>query len=332
MSKETIAAAQELLDRLKAGDRSALARAITMVESRRHLVDDAAQVLVEGAMRSTAGSSLRIGITGPPGVGKSTLIDDLGLRFIADGHRVAVLAIDPSSTRSGGSILGDKTRMERLAVETDAFIRPSPTGGTLGGVARRTREAILLCEAAGYDRILVETVGVGQSEAEVDQLTDMILLLMIGGAGDSLQGIKRGIMESADLIAITKTEGEDEHRNKMAARDLRNVIGLLPPRHNGERPRVMLCSALTGHGMAELHTALVTAADRDRANGQLQQRRSEQGLHWLRAAINDTLLGAFQANPAVLKALPQLEKAVAEGSRSPNAAAAELVRLFRTAS
>lgn len=332
MTKNTKASVSVLLDALRNGDRGALARAITMVESRRATEDDVLEALVDGASRSTTGDTVRIGITGSPGVGKSTLIDDLGLRFIADGHRVAVLAIDPSSTHSGGSILGDKTRMTRLSVEPHAFIRPSPTGGNLGGVARRTREAIVLCEAAGFDRILVETVGVGQSEAEVDRLADLILLLMIGGAGDGLQGIKRGIMESADLIAITKSEGDDLRRNELAARELRHAVALLPTRHNGRKPPVLLCSATTGNGMAELHAALENAAAQDLANGHLKQRRHLQGLHWLHAAVTDALMDAFHAHPAVHGALAGLEQAVATGQKSPTAAAAELMRLFRTAS
>lgn len=322
----------ELLHNIRNGDRGALARAITLVESRRNSGDDSARALVDQAARSAKTASLRIGITGSPGVGKSTLIDDLGMRFIAAGHRVAVLAIDPSSTHSGGSILGDKTRMAQLSAEADAFIRPSPTGGTLGGVARRTREAIILCEAAGFDRILVETVGVGQSEAEVDQLTDIILLLMIGGAGDSLQGIKRGIMESADIIAITKTEGEDVRRNEATARDLRNAIALLPQRSNGQRPPVLLCSAITGHGMPELLTTLEAAADRDRTSGHLENRRRDQRMHWLDAAITNALLDGFQAQPEVQRELEMLRPDVATGAMSPGEAAEKLVRLFRTAS
>ena len=322
----------DLLQSLRNGDRGALARAITLVESRRNAGNDAVRVLVDEAARGPKAASLRFGITGSPGVGKSTLIDEIGMRLIAAGHRVAVLAIDPSSTHSGGSILGDKTRMAQLSAEADSFIRPSPTGGTLGGVARRTREAIILCEAAGFDRILVETVGVGQSEAVVDQLTDIILLLMIGGAGDSLQGIKRGIMESADIIAITKTEGDDVRRNEVAARDLRNAIALLPFRPNGQRPPVLLCSAVTGHGMPELLDALEAAADRDRTSGHLEVRRRDQRMHWLEAAITTALVDGFQAQPEVQRELEVLRPAVASGAINPSEAAEKLVRLFRTTS
>ncbi|MBK9421171.1 MAG: methylmalonyl Co-A mutase-associated GTPase MeaB [Flavobacteriales bacterium] len=322
----------DLFELLRNGDRGALARAITLVESRKSTADEGVRRLIDAAVRLNSSHSLRIGITGSPGVGKSTLIDELGMRLIAAGKRVAVLAIDPSSTHSGGSILGDKTRMARLAAEPDAFIRPSPTGGTLGGVARRTREAIILCEAAGFDRILVETVGVGQSEAEVDQLTDITLLLMIGGAGDSLQGIKRGIMETADIIAITKTDGDDTRRNEVAARDLRNAIALLPARPTGLRPPVLLCSAVTGNGMAELLGTLNSAAERARTNGHLDGRRRDQRLQWLEAAITDTLVDVFQADPGVSKEWKAMRNAVATGVLSPGDAADRLVRLFRTAS
>ncbi|MFZ1692579.1 MAG: methylmalonyl Co-A mutase-associated GTPase MeaB, partial [Flavobacteriales bacterium] len=215
----------DLVPMLRQGDRAALGRAITLIESGRQADESAAQELISACL-PWSGNALRLGITGIPGVGKSTLIDALGIWLIGQGHRVAVLAIDPSSARSGGSILGDKTRMERLSQHEAAFIRPSPTSGMLGGVARRTREAIILCEAAGYDRILIETVGAGQNELEVDQLADLNLLLLIAGAGDELQGIKRGIMESADVIAFTKCDGDARTAAEAARRDLRGAIQL----------------------------------------------------------------------------------------------------------
>ena len=272
---------------------------------------------------------MRIGITGIPGVGKSTLIDVLGSHLVTQGHHVAVLAIDPSSTRGGGSILGDKTRMERLAADPNAFIRPSPTSGTLGGVARRTREAVILCEAAGYDRILIETVGVGQSEAAVDHLTDLNLLLMIGGAGDGLQGIKRGIMEAADLIAITKTDGDNDQRNHRAAMDLRQAIALLPPRDNGVRPPVLLCSATTEKGIPELAQALEVAAVRDLQSGHQQLRRREQDQWWMRAAIEEDLIDGFYNDPTIAQLLPDMEGRVRSGAIGPFDAAEELLKRYR---
>ncbi len=319
----------DLFDQLVAGDRVALARAITLVESTRQQDRPRADELLRMAM-AHGSHSVRIGITGIPGVGKSTLIDALGSHLIEQGHRVAVLAIDPSSTRSGGSILGDKTRMERLSTYDHAFIRPSPSGGTLGGVARRTREAMLLCEAAGHDRILVETVGVGQNEAAVDQLTDLNLLLMIGGAGDGLQGIKRGIMEVADLIAINKTDGDNEQRNQRAAMDLRQAISLLPPRGNGHRPDVLLCSATTGKGIARVAEALERTAQRDHDSGHRQQRRQEQARWWMRATIEEALIDGFYRNPRICEMLPTMEARVRSGQASPFDAADELLQLYGT--
>jgi len=317
----------ELLRGLRAGDRVALGRAITLIESTRPEDRSNARILLRNAASGI--SAARIGITGIPGVGKSTLIDALGIRLIEQGHRVAVLAIDPSSTRSGGSILGDKTRMDRLSADDNAFIRPTPTSGTLGGVARRTRETIMLCEAAGYDRILIETVGVGQSESAVDRMTDLNLLLMIGGAGDSLQGIKRGIMESADLIAITKTDGDNDQRNHRTAMDLRHAIALLPARENGLRPPVLLCSAITGKGIPELADAVEEAVQRDAASGYLARRRRDQDLWWMRSTIEEALLDSFNEHPAVRAELPNIERQVQEGTISPFDAAEALLKLSK---
>lgn len=327
MSPHTPPDLSALHQALHQGDRTALARAITLVESTRPADRRLAADLLRMAMQQPA-RSVRIGITGIPGVGKSTLIDVLGMLLIANGHRVAVLAIDPSSVRSGGSILGDKTRMEQLASSTHAFIRPSPSAGTLGGVARRTREAMVLCEAAGYDRILIETVGVGQSEAEVDRLTDLNLLLMIGGAGDSLQGIKRGIMEAADLIAINKTDGDNEPRNQRTSMDLQQAVALLPPRSNGHRPRVLLCSAITGKGMDKLAAALEEIAARDVLSGYQAMRRQEQARSWMHAAIEEALTGEFFANARVKQLLPAMEERVRNGEIGPFDAAEELLRQY----
>ncbi len=309
-------------------DRVALARAITLVESGRPADRTAARELLERCLPHT-GHAQRIGITGIPGVGKSTLIDALGMQLIDAGKRVAVLAVDPSSGRGHGSILGDKTRMERLANAEAAFIRPSPTGGTLGGVARRTRETILLCEAAGYDRILIETVGVGQSELEVDQLSDLNVLLMIAGAGDELQGIKRGIMEAADLVVFTKADSAGD-RAEAAARDSRNAISLMPIRPSGRRPDVLLTDAHTGRGISELAEHLETLRAMDEASGTTRLRRQEQDVYWMHQLISGELLDLFHEDSRVLAAMPALEKAVHSGERSPHQAAQELLWIFRT--
>jgi LAO/AO transport system kinase len=320
-------APEELFRKLRAGDRAALGRAITLVESTRQLDREHARQLVELAAHAAA-PGVRMGITGIPGVGKSSLIDTLGMELLARGHRVAVLAVDPSSARSGGSILGDKTRMERLSHHPDAFIRPSPTGGTLGGVARRTRETILLCEASGYDRILVETVGVGQSELEVDQLSDLNVLLMIAGAGDELQGIKRGIMESADLVVFTKVDGENAARARLAAAEWGQALALLPARASGRSPEILLTSATTGQGVAELVERLETLAHEERESGRLDHRRRQQDLHWLEQMIDEGLRERFAAMPGMTAMRKALEDDVLAGRREAAGAAAELLDRF----
>lgn len=324
-----------LFEELTGGDdshiarRVALGRAITLVESERPQDRVQADILVDRCL-PLAGRSLRVGITGIPGVGKSTLIDALGMVLLAKGHRVAVLAVDPSSVRSGGSILGDKTRMERLSTAEGAFIRPTATGGDLGGVARRTRETMVLCEAAGFDRILVETVGVGQSELEVDRMTDLTLLLMIAGAGDDLQGIKRGIMEAADLVALTKVDADADGRMRSTVNDLKHAIAMLPQRPSGRHAEVVLTSAATGQGIDDLVQRLEDLHATDLANGHFLRRRQEQGLHWLNKATTDALMRAFNADERVREALMALREEVRRGTRSAHGAAEELVRLFRT--
>ena len=318
-----------LFQALRAGDRAALGRGITLIESEREGDVLRARTLVERCLPH-GGNSMRLGVTGIPGVGKSTLIDALGAWMIDQDHRVAVLAIDPSSTRTGGSILGDKTRMERLAVNNAAFIRPSPSAGNLGGVARNTREAIVLCEAAGYDRIIVETVGTGQSELDVDHLTDLNLLLLIAGAGDELQGIKRGIMEVADVIAFTKAEGDARTRAEAARRDLRSAISLLPARPSGRSAELLLTSAMSGEGIAELGAHIEALQAADRASGYLEEHRRAQSLHWMDQTVLHGLHDLLKRDARLAKLIPVLREEVRAGSKSPFAAADEVLALFRT--
>jgi LAO/AO transport system kinase len=320
---------EELFTRLRGGDRAALGRAITLIESTRPADRERARALLQSCAGARA-RAFRIGITGIPGVGKSTLIDALGMALVEAGHRVAVLAVDPSSVHSGGSILGDKTRMERLSQHASAFIRPTATGGTLGGVARRTRETILLCEAAGYDRLLIETVGVGQSELDVDRMSDLNVLLMIAGAGDELQGIKRGIMETADVVVLTKVDGEGRDRAQVTARDLQNAIHLLPLRHSGRHPEVMLVSALSGEGIPGLKDHVEQLLQGAGSSGLLAARRSQQNLHWMHRSMVDGLRDRLEQDAPVRALRDALEQQVAAGTVSPFDAAEQVVALFRT--
>ncbi|HQW06458.1 MAG: methylmalonyl Co-A mutase-associated GTPase MeaB [Flavobacteriales bacterium] len=319
----------ELIDQLRSGDRVALGKAITLVESTREQDREQAVDLVESA-RPYSGKALRLGITGIPGAGKSTLIDPLGRLAINAGHRVAVLATDPSSQRSGGSILGDKTRMEELARSEHAFIRPSANNGTLGGVARRTQESIVLCEAAGYDLILVETVGIGQSELEVDRMTDLNVLLTLPGTGDELQGIKRGVMESADVIVLTKASSTEQGRYHEARSALRNALAFLPPRDRGTRAQVFVTDALSGTGMAELWQHIVELAQEDEASGYRAQRRQRQQVQWLHHAFREGIFQRVMADGAFAEALAALEEPVRQGEVGPFKAASELLSRFRT--
>jgi LAO/AO transport system kinase len=314
-----------LADRVRAGDRRALARAITLVESNRADHREEARELLDVLLPDTGGS-MRIGISGAPGAGKSTLIEALGLRAIEEGHKVAVLAVDPSSTRSGGSILGDKTRMSELARHPEAFIRPSPTGGTLGGVARHTREALLLCEAAGFDLVLVETVGVGQSEVAVADLVDLFVLVASPAGGDELQGIKRGIMELADLIVVNKADGELAHAAQRAAGDLRNAVHLLRPKRPEWEVEVLTASGLAGTGIPELWQALANAHRKLRETRALDALRGRQSIAWLWSEVTDTLLARARSRLGLEDTLARLETAVAAGELSPTAAAQEVLR------
>jgi len=310
-----------------AGDRAVLAQAITLVESRKgdHRVL-ARELLTRLAPR--AGQAIRVGITGIPGAGKSTLIDGLGTLLTGRGHRVAVLAVDPSSERTGGSILGDKTRMDRLAMDPRAFVRPSPTRGTLGGVAARTRESMILCEAAGYDVIIVETVGVGQSETAVAQMTDVFVVLVIAGAGDQLQGIKRGVMELADLVAVNKADGDRAEAARAAAAEFRAAMRLLRGSEGAWRPEVLTCSALTGDGLEPLWERVRACLDALVAHGELALRRRRQTLRWLWQLVDEGLRARFDAHPGVGRLAPGIAAAVEAGTLPPTVGAERLLAAF----
>ena len=313
---------------VRAGDRAVLARAITLVESQRDDDQVLARELVARLMPH-AGGAQRVGITGSPGVGKSTLIEAIGLHLTRQlDRRVAVLAVDPSSVRSGGSILGDKTRMQELAREPRAFIRPSPSLGELGGVARHTRETLLLCEAAGFDVVLVETVGVGQSEVMVAQLVDCFLVLMLAGAGDELQGIKRGILELADILAITKADGDNLAAAKRARAEYAMAMHLMRPKHAGWTVPVLTCSAATGEGIAGLWEVVERHRLALQAGPAWQAQREAQQVYWLWQAIEGELRRRFVADAEVAARRPGLEAAVRSGAVSPDHAAAELLDAF----
>ncbi|WP_334142053.1 methylmalonyl Co-A mutase-associated GTPase MeaB [Rhabdothermincola sp.] len=316
----------ELVRGIRARDRRALARAITLAESSRADHRAVAAGVLEQLLPET-GRSVRLGISGPPGVGKSTFIEALGLRIVED-HALAVLAIDPSSRRSGGSILGDKTRMGELARQPRAFIRPTPGGGQLGGVARRTREAILLCEASGFDVVIVETIGVGQSEVAVGEMVDLFLLLVAPGGGDELQGIKRGIMELADLVVVNKADGDLAAAAGRTAADYTNAVHLLRPKWRAWQTRVLTCSALTGAGLAEVWEAILAFRDALTASGELAELRAAQAKAWMWAEVRDSLLERFESAASVRSMLPSLEDRVARGEITPSAAAVELLQAF----
>ena len=313
----------DLMAGIRARERAVIARAITLVESRRVDHQAVARRLVQELLPLT-GKAMRVGITGAPGVGKSTTIEALGTRLTGRGQRVAVLAVDPSSARSGGSILGDKTRMSRLASDANAFVRPSPSSGTLGGVAAKTRECMLILEAAGYDTVLVETMGAGQSEAAVADMTDFFLVLMLPGAGDELQGLKKGVVELADMIAVNKADGDNVGRALAAAAEYRAALNILAPRSQHWSPPVVTYSALTGAGIPELWDTIVDHRRRMSEAGELEARRREQQLKWMWAMLEERMVSRLRSDPVLKQELPKLEAAVAEGRMSAAVAVEEI--------
>jgi LAO/AO transport system kinase len=317
---------EQLASKVRSGSRAALARAITLIESRRadHQAD--ARALVQALLPDT-GRAIRVGITGSPGVGKSTTIDTLGMFLIERGHKVAVLAVDPSSARTGGSILGDKTRMALLSAAEAAYIRPSPAAGTLGGVAAKTREAMLLCEAAGFDVVLVETVGIGQSETAVCDMTDSFLALMLPGAGDELQGIKKGLVELADIIAINKADGDNIRRAELAAANYRGALHILAPRSEHWHPPVLTFSGLTGAGIPELWQKILDHRTAMNASGDFDTRRRQQQIKWMWTMLEDRWKARLRASPAIRARVKATEVAVADGRITPALAAEQIAAM-----
>ena len=312
---------------VRAGDRADLSRAITLIESKRDDHRGSAAALMQALVGAT-GKAVRVGITGAPGVGKSTTIDALGTMLTKEGRKLAVLAVDPSSRRTGGSILADKTRMARLANDPNAFIRPSPASGTLGGVAARTRETLLLCEAAGYDVVLVETIGVGQSEIAVADMTDFFLLLMLPGAGDELQGLKKGVVELADMIAVNKADGDNVVRAKAAAAEYRAALQILAPRSANWSPPVVTYSALTGDGVPALWAHVLDHREKLTATGELTSRRAEQQVKWMWAMLEERLFAPLRSDRAIKAALASIEADVAAGTLAPAAAVDKIAGLL----
>ncbi len=314
---------------IAAGNRAMLARAITLVESRRAEHQVEAQAVLQKLMPRT-GKAIRLGITGVPGVGKSTTIDQLGINLLRAGHKVAVLAVDPTSKRTGGSILGDKTRMSRLAQEKDAFIRPSPTSGTLGGVTRKTRETMALVEAAGFDVVIVETVGVGQSEVAVADMVDFFLVLLLAGGGDDLQGIKKGVIEIADMIAINKADGDNVARAERAASEYRGALQILTPHDAAWHPPVITISGATDKGLDDLWAKVLANRDLMQATGAFAERRRRQAVQWMRDMLEDRIMSRVLANPAVAEALPGIEADVRDGRLLPTLAVDRILELSAT--
>ena len=315
---------------LRGGDRIVLSRAITLIESKRADHRGSAAALMQALLPDT-GKAVRVGITGAPGVGKSTLINALGSMLTTNARKVAVLAVDPSSRRTGGSILADKTRMARLANEPNAFIRPSPSSGTLGGVAARTRETMLLCEVAGYDVVLVETIGVGQSEIAVADMTDFFLVLALPGAGDELQALKKGVVELADMIAVTKTDGDNIARAKLAASQFSAALHILSPLSPHWSPPVVTCSALTGEGIEALWSHILDHRQRLTASGELAGRRGEQQVKWMWTMLEERLFEPLRSDRALKTALPRIEADVAAGKLAPASAVEKIAAMLSRA-
>src|SRR5262245_42749090 len=317
----------DLVRGIRGGDRATLARAITLIESKRADHRKTAHHLVQELLPLT-GKSVRLGITGAPGAGKSTTVDVLGTYLTGRGHKVAVLAVDPSSTRTGGSILGDKTRMARLSADPHAFVRPSPSSGTLGGVAAKTRETMLVCEAAGYDVVMVETVGIGQSETAVADMTDCFLVLMLPGAGDELQGLKKGIVELADMIAVNKADGDNVERARLAAAEYRAALNILAPHSATWSPPVVTYSALAQHGIVELWAQVLSHKAKMTESGELATRRRDQQVKWMRTMLEERLTARLRSDAAVRARLRQAEAQVAAGKLAPMLAVEEIAQLL----
>jgi len=314
------------IDGVLEGNRRLIAKTITMVESSLPAHQELAKPIID-ALLPYSGKAVRIGITGIPGVGKSAFIESFGMMLLKDEHRIAVLAVDPSSKKSGGSVMGDKTRMEKLSAEERAFIRPSPSGGTLGGVARKTRETMIVCEAAGFDVMIVETVGVGQSETTVASMVDFFLVLMLAGAGDELQGIKKGVLELADAIAVNKADGDNIKKAKRARKEYETALHLINPSSSNWLPPVVTCSALTLEGIVEIWKIVLDHRSKLKNTGEFEQKRKKQALEWMWALVEEGLRNKFYKDPDIKRRLPKITKKVERGKTAPTAAAFELLSL-----
>ncbi len=315
------------IDGVLEGNRRVIAKTITLVESSLTAHQELAKKIID-TLLPYSGRAVRIGITGVPGVGKSAFIESFGMMLLKDEHRIAVLAVDPSSKKSGGSVMGDKTRMERLSVEETAFIRPSPSGGTLGGVARKTRETMIVCEAAGFDVMVVETVGVGQSETTVASMVDFFLVLMLSGAGDELQGIKKGVLELADAIAITKADGDNIEKAKRARKEYETALHLINPSSSNWSPPVVTCSALKLEGVDNIWDIVLNHREKLKSTGEFEENRKSQSIEWMWSLVEEGLKDQFYKNPDVKKMLPKISKEVEKGRTAPTAAAYKLLSVF----